>query len=458
MALASRYGGSREADGIGPCALSIRHSAVGSVSNAVARPAVLTDFRLWFGSAMGFFLAASVFGLLMRYMFVGEVTGVRYRNILHAHSHVALMGWAYQLLSGALVARLVPDSERTRSYHLFFWLNILATLGMAVSFPIQGYGAASISFSVLHVVASYGFAFLFLLDMRGKKDHEHLLARLAVIWMLVASIGLWAVGPLGAMLGRLHPVYFMAIQFFLHFQLNGWLTFGVLALLVQHVKLHEPEFRISQSAMTLLVISLFLTYFLSVTWSTPVPALFYVNSLGVILQAVAVYLMARPLWRSSVRHIDLRDWRHWVLMAGVACFAGKVLIHLAVALPVVAVMSYTIKNYVIGFIHLVVIGSVTLSVGGILLQQGLIPTGGRSSVGWLMLACTFGLTEALLFGQGTLLWAEAGFIPSYHLLLFLVSALFPVAIALILSGFLNRTSQTSANINQRNNNPIQSLT
>jgi hypothetical protein len=90
-----------------------------------------------------------------------------------------------------------------------------------------------------------------------------------------------------------------------------------------------------------------------------------------------------------------------------------------------------------------------------LLQQGLIPTGGRSSVGWLMLACTFGLTEALLFGQGTLLWAEAGFIPSYHLSLFLVSALFPVAIALILSGYLRRTSRTSVHINQININPNQ---
>jgi hypothetical protein len=60
----------------------------------------------WMIWAVFFFLMASLFGLAMRYFFIGEIPYFDYRHLLHAHSHVALLGWGYLLLSGALVSHL----------------------------------------------------------------------------------------------------------------------------------------------------------------------------------------------------------------------------------------------------------------------------------------------------------------------------------------------------------------
>jgi len=261
------------------------------------------------------------------------------------------------------------------------------------------------------------------------------------------------------MLGRQHPVFYMCIQFFLHFQLNGWLTFAVLSLILQHAQRSDPSARIPSHAFWMLQLSLLLTYTLSVTWSNPIPALFYINSIGVVLQSIAFALILWPLRKVENLAMVASDWRQWLLLAGVACLLLKVLVHVAVALPMVASISYTIKNFVIGFIHLVVIGSVTLSVAGILLQRGLLPSDGITGIGWQLLLAAFILTEILLMGQGLLLWLEVGFIPNYHLFLFAASGLFPVALSVILSGFWRHSSSavtTSIPINQSITNQIQS--
>jgi hypothetical protein len=411
-------------------------------------------------AAVALFLVASLFGLTMRFMFVGELPGLNYKHLLHAHSHIALMGWAYMLVSGALLFLFIGATRHSAFFKAIFVTNVVASIGMAVAFPLQGYGAISIGFSTLHLFAVYGFSYQFLKELRRNNQNDATkLARWSVYWLLISTIGLWAVGPVGAMLGRQHPVFYMCIQFFLHFQLNGWLTFAVLSLILQHAQRSDPSARIPSHAFWMLQLSLLLTYTLSVTWSNPIPALFYINSIGVVLQSIAFALILWPLRKVENLAMVASDWRQWLLLAGVACLLLKVLVHVAVALPMVASISYTIKNFVIGFIHLVVVGSVTLSVAGILLQRGLLPSDGITGIGWQLLLAAFILTEILLMGQGLLLWFEVGFIPNYHLFLFAASALFPIALSVILSGFWRHSPSaitTSIPINQSITNQIQS--
>lgn len=394
--------------------------------------------RHWMGVAVGFFLIASVFGLGMRYLFVGELPfSVRYKHLLHAHSHVALMGWAFTVVSGALLFLFTPSTSNLKLYKGVLAGSALAGLGMAVAFPLQGYGVWSIGFSTLHLVMAYVFGHGFLRDLHsGVQDDASMLARWGVYWMLISTVGLWAIGPVGAVLGKLHPVYFMCVQFFLHFQLNGWLTFGVLALLVRHLAQNGEPLRLPRHAFWMLQLSLLLTFALSVTWSNPIPALFLFNSLGVVLQAVAFWFILRPVVKALSFSWGDTDWKKWLLVAGMGCIVLKVLVHVAVALPAVATISYTIKNFVIGFIHLVVIGSVSLSVAGVLLRRGLLPDGPFAKYGWQMLLTAFIVTELILMGQGLMLWMGQGFFPNYHLILFLASVLFPLSLLLIASGFI----------------------
>lgn len=403
--------------------------------------------RVWMRTAVLFFVSASILGLTMRYLFIGEIPFVTYKHILHAHSHIALMGWAFMFLSGGLMWLFIPTTTKLTQYRWLFRFNVISAIGMLLSFPIQGYGAVSIAFSTLHLLCSYWFAYLFLSDLRSTPSTDATrFATWGVYWMLVSTLGLWAIAPVSMLIGKLHPLYFMCVQFFLHFQLNGWLTFAVLAMFTSHVQKSQPKFRISVLGFWLLQLSLLLTYFLSVTWSTPIPALFYVNSVGVMLQGVAIFLLLKPVVASSFFTVKNSSWPHWLLVAGIGCLLTKVIIQMAVALPVVATISYTIKNFVIGFIHLVVIGSVTLSGAGILLQHGLLPNDDKSKNGWLLLLSAFVLSEIVLLGQGLLLWLSLGFVPHYHTILFAVSALFPIALVIIASGFWKSSASISLNL------------
>ena len=107
------------------------------------------------------------------------------------------------------------------------------------------------------------------------------------------------------------------------------------------------------------------------------------------------------------------------------------MVQAAVALPVVAQMAYTIRNYIIGFIHLMMLGILSFFILGYQYGQGSSLSRNQS---WGLIALGSGIigSETLLFLQGTLFWAGWGFMPGYYLLLFGASALMPIGVGLLL--------------------------
>lgn len=389
----------------------------------------------WLKVATIFFLIAAILGTLMRYIFVSEIPFFDYRNLLHAHSHVALLGWGYMLMSGAILFLFIKRPSKLSVYNYLFIINIVTALGMTIFFTYQGYGAFSITFSAIHVISVYVFAFYYLRDLKNNVDRKaphYQFVKWAVIWLVVSTIGVWAIAPVSALLGKAHPLYYMAIQFFLHFQFNGWLTFGLLGLLYHFVS-HYKTIQLPSYAFWLLQISLLLTYALSVTFSTPVSILFYLNSLGVIIQAVAFFIVLKPIFKGE--SLFTNNWIDWLFFMGLSSLIVKVCIQTAVAIPAIAEISYTIRNYVIGFIHLAMLGSISLTTVAILLKKNLLPSGGIAKAGWLVLGLGFVCTELLLFGQGTLLWMEMGFINHYYEIIFAATMLLPVGLAIVIVGF-----------------------
>lgn len=398
--------------------------------------------------AVFFFLMASLLGLLMRYFFVGNVfEAIEYKNILHTHSHIALLGWGYLLVTGILVFTFVKDQERLRLYKKLLTATVIANIGMLLSFPVQGYGLFSIAFSTLHLLVSYVFAYQFFKDLsKVQKSTGIYLIKFALIWMLIASAGLWAVAPIGATLGRLHPLYFMSVQWFLHFQLNGWFVYALLGILAYQLEIKGWGIPFSQVKAWVLHLSLLLTYALAVSWSTPMKGLFFINAVGVILQAIAYYWILKPYIQQAFPNFSIpNSWIHRVMYLGLFSLILKAAIQVALVIPDVATIAYTIRMYVIGFVHLVMLGAITFGLGAYALKNHMLPSTSISKWGWGSLAWGFLLTEILILGQGTLIWAKMGFLPHYYLLLFISSILFPIGLTLILIELLknNNTLQIS---------------
>ena len=395
--------------------------------------------KVWFRIALINFFIAAVMGAILRYAFVEEISWLKFRYFLHGHSHVAMLGWLYLGLYALLVHSFLPEvRQHSPFYRNNFIVAQASVVGMLIAFPIQGYGAWSIVFSTLHGLASYFFAYRFWKDMIKDGKASSRFVRTALLFMIFSTLALWAMPPimLGGLQGK--AIYYMTVQFYLHFQFNGWFIFAVLALFFKLLENHgisvatRPIFRF----FWLLTVATLFTYALAVAWAEPLPAVFAINSLGVGLQLAALAFFAAIVMRSHQKiQEQLSGWGLLLIKIAFACFALTVLVQTAVIIPYIATVAYTIRNFVIGFIHLILLGIITQFVLGYGILNNLLSI--RSSftrMGLLLLLAGFFGSELLLFLQGTLFWAALGFVPFYYEGLFCISALIPVGILMILLG------------------------
>ena len=397
---------------------------------------------------LNFFLAA-VLGASMRYAFVSELPWLKYRNVMHAHSHVAMLGWVYLILA-ILLWKAFGETAGSKVFSNLFWLTEFSVVGMLVSFPLQGYGTFSITFSILFILLAYVFSYKLWRSLSGKTGHGELMARTALVWLLLSTLGIWAMGPVMALGAKGSTFYYMSIQFFLHFQFNGWFTFAAMALLFRQANqlgltYHQKDF---YRFYWLLVVSCVFTFALAVTWAQPEDFLFIANSLGVFLQLIALFYFLRVVnryFRGGLRtHIDGFTTTFYTLAW--LSFVAKIVIQTAVVVPQIAVVSYTIRAYVLGFIHLILLGSITfLALGYGFATNAINYKRFIARTGWILLIAGFLLTELILFGQGTLLWAGKGFITHYYIIIFGASLLLPLGILLGLLGQGEKLSAENVN-------------
>lgn len=393
----------------------------------------------WIKLALLSFLAAALFGLSLR---IGFITGfppwIKYRYILHAHSHTAMLGWLFSALFILILTLFDLDPKRYKS---LFWIIQISVLGMMIFFPIQGYGLISIAFSTLHLICSYIFMVRanqeFSLKISDINKPAHLFLRTAFLFFFLSTLGLWALGPLMNSNFKGTAVYYAAVQFFLHFQFNGWFIFGILALFFKFIG--DQGIRLPTQTVKwiywLLVISCILTYALAVSWSTPDKFIFWTNSVGVILQIIALSLFV-VLLKTIFPAIQsgIASWTKFAWMVSVLALVIKIIIQGLVAVPALAKISYTIHNFVIGFIHLNMLAIISFFIIGAFHQCKLYPiTSQAKKTGIVLIFAGIILSELLLFIQGLLFWAGLGFIPFYYFMIAIVSAFIPLGIILYLS-------------------------
>ena len=241
-------------------------------------------------------------------------------------------------------------------------------------------------------------------------------------------------GPLMAS-GFKHSIwYHLAVQFFLHFQFNGWFIIAMLALFFRWIEQQQVVLPLPRLKWfyRLLVSSTVLTFALAVAWAEPHPPVFAANSIGVGLQFAMLgilYLLLLPWWPQLISKLNRVNYILWHITW--ISFCIKVLVQTAIALPFVAQMAYTIRNYIIGFIHLMMLGILSFFILGFQYGQSSSLSKNQS---WGLIALGSGIigSETLLFLQGTLFWAGWGFMPGYYLLLFGASALIPIGVGLLL--------------------------
>lgn len=389
------------------------------------------------------FFIASLMGLLLRWMYVAPISGVNFQFLMHGHSHVAMLGWVYLMLYCLIFHFFIPKENQQKTiYNRLFWVTEIAVIGMMIDFPVQGYAFASILFSTLHIFCSYWFCYLIWKDAKPSIFPEKRMLKTALFFMVFSTLGVWCLGPAVGIMGKASAFYQIAIQFFLHFQFNGWFLFAVLALFFKKSKLKIDDKKFSKF-YNLFVIGTLLTLALPVSWSLSNPIFYWINVVGVILQlcsAVVFIQLIRPQFEAFFGLLSSLE--KIVYGFALLSLALKIVIQLVVLVPELAHVSHQIRNFVIGYIHLTMLGIITGFLFGFAFQNGFIDS--KNTIqkwGTILFLLGFVATEILLFLQGIWLFLNNGSIPNYYLNLFLSSIFLPTGLLMLTIGITKLKSK-----------------
>ncbi|MFB9110721.1 hypothetical protein [Flavobacterium gyeonganense] len=388
------------------------------------------------------FLIVCVFGLLMRFMYLFPLDFLNYSSLLHAHSHVAMLGWVYMIVYVLVVHFFIPKEKSLKPiYSRLFWLTEFSVIGMMLSFPIQGYALFSIVFSIMHILLSYVFCRLVWKDSLRDKSPSQRLLLVSILFMILSTFGVWCLGPAVSTLGKQSAFYQIAIQFFLHFQFNGWFLLAILALFLKQFQNKIDEVKFKKFYVLMLTATL-LTLVFPVRWFIQSDLSIYINGLGVLIQFTAFiyfYKMLKP----QINHFKNTLDKTTKSVYGLALYSLslKVGIQLLTIFPNLAQVSHQIRNFVIGFIHLTTLGIITGFLFGILFQNKMLsPNSPILKTGVKCFISGYILTEVLLFLQGLFFFFGEGNILGYYHSILIFSILLVLGLALIMVSITTKRS------------------
>lgn len=367
----------------------------------------------------------------MRFFFIKQNEIIPYTHVLHGHSHLAMLGWAF---IGAFIVflSLFWKKMKRKKQAIFILLSLcFTTLFMFIAFLYQGYDVLSIIFATLHIFIEYWaavFMYKFLKKEIAIPKSGKLFMNSALLALVISSIGPYALGITSAT-GLKDTYYFdMAMYFYLHFQYNGWLTLFLIGLFITIV--HNKKIPIEGSLLKLgfwfYFLSLFPGYFLSILWidlGSFIPILATIGSIGQWIGILFILFAFKRIWNDLGQHYSkLTIGSLWIALI---LLFFKSTAELGLISPALADLVYETRSIVIGYLHLTLLGFISIFILTQYFMVSIMDSKMRiSTYGFIIFMTGFALNEILLFSQGLSEWLKLAGIP------FITEGLF------VASGFL----------------------
>lgn len=366
-------------------------------------------------------------GVMLRAFPFTDVMPFTYKNILHGHSHFAFGGWIMPVLL-ALIMKLFPEITRLvddKHWRYIALLLLVSAYGMLLSFPAQGYGAVSIFFSTLSVVGGYYLVVVLWKALKTlPSTTSHLFLKWGLFFLAISAIGPFATGPLIAMGKGGTPLYYNAVYFYLHFQYNGWFTFALLALLYKQIENWQVANN-SKSVFKLFSWACMPSFALSLLWNQPSIIYHLIGGAAALMQVAALLF----LWKDAKAFRTSHKWLQPLLLFAFAAFVFKNVLQFASAFPAVAEMAYVNRNFIIAYLHLVLLGCISVFAMATTFQHFNIRQSISIKLGLALFFTSFIATELLLAGHATGNMVGFG-IPFYAELILIGSLPFPIGLFL----------------------------
>ncbi|SFB97916.1 hypothetical protein SAMN04487891_104163 [Flagellimonas taeanensis] len=388
--------------------------------------------------AISYFAMAALLGVLLRFYPIFSF-GFNYRYMVHAHSHIALLGWVYVALTTLIHYCFMEKGTSDKKYTRIFWFTQVSLVGMLLTFPFQGYALFSIFFSTLFLIMSYVFFHYFSRNSDPKFRHGNSLRCIkAALWyMVISSLGPWALGIIMGTLGAQSIWYRLAIYFYLHFQYNGWMLLALIGLFL--FAMERRDMVIPKKSFMwffwILNAGVVLTFFLSTLWIEPSPLLYVLAGIGAIAQGCGLVL----LWamaKNDIKVLPLSKLQALLMKTAVFLVFIKIALQLLTALPYFARIATMYLDLTIGYLHMTFLGMISIGLFFLVDYFGLFVIS-KKAYQWYFWG--FLVTEILIFYKGFAAWVQWPIFNGYVEILALVSLSILCGLLLLMALNRNRT-------------------
>lgn len=350
-------------------------------------------------------LIVACLGVTLRYKILYSLPFVDQKHLLHGHSHFAFAGWITQAIMALLVSYLVKQQGKS-NYKKYTWLlyaNLITAYGMLIAFPIEGYGLFSIIFSTASIFISYAFAFFYWHDLNKLpvKSTANSWFKAAVLFNAFSSLGAFA---LTIMMANkvIHQNWYLAAEYFyLHFQYNGWFFFACMGLFTAFISRHTDSEKILTKIFRLFAFAIIPAYFLSALWMD-IPVWVYILVILSAIAQVAGWVWFVKLIRNnwSLLEPKFSTTSKYILACSAVALTAKLFLQLGSTIPSLSDLAFGFRPIVIGYLHLVLLGVISLFLLGSMFSEDYFFTNKKSVTGVFVFAGAVILNEVLLMVQG----------------------------------------------------------
>jgi len=363
------------------------------------------SLKIWVNIAILNLCIVASLGVLMRSKMLFDMPWIDYNRLIETHGNFAFTGWVSLILLALFVFELSGSLYKGTIYGWLLSGMALCSWATLFTTPFAATHHFSEYISLLYILLTYVFAWRFISGIRKIVANKAIvmLSVSAILCLVLSSAGTIMLACLFSAKSLNAILYRDALFGYLHLQYNGFFTLAVFAIIFNKIdkKVTDKIRRRIYVFSMLLCLSILPSMFITFLWHDTNIAYHIVSIIGSLLLFSS--LIAFLLTVFSLRHgfILLKPVIRFLIFSSMAFFALKLLLQSLTIITPVNIFVFGDRPVIMGFLHLVFLGFVTLFIIAYLAQKGLLNIT-KSFTRFALLVFTIAviLNELLLMTQG----------------------------------------------------------
>lgn len=258
-------------------------------------------------------------------------------------------------------------------------------------------------FSTISIFVSWVFAITYWKDLNrlSVSNISSYWFKVALLFNAISSIGAFALAFMMANKIIHQNWYLLSVYFFLHFQYNGWFFFACMGLLMNFIIGYNINPNSLRKIFWLFTGASIPAYFLSALWLNLSSWIYVLVIIAAIIQLIAWYYMIKILYKIKKELIyNTTIVTKYLLGLSAIALSIKFILQACSTIPSLSELAYGFRPIVIGYLHLILLGVITLFIIGYIMSQKIIAENQLIVRGISIFTFSVVFNEALLMIQG----------------------------------------------------------